>query len=112
MEKTNVRGVNFDLSINIPTLILIFTTFVSVVVGWVRLSDTQSEMANELAQQTSANAKVSQHLYHLDTKMIVLDQRLNLYPLHRHVGPQILYDTTPAGGLTADSDDPAKGQNR
>ena len=101
MERAG--GISFDFSVNIPSLVLIITTLVSVTAGWVHTSDKATQLAADLENQTYAVQRVSGKVERISTTLTVLDERLKVYPLHRHVSPTItIYDNTPAADMPAD----------
>jgi hypothetical protein len=94
--RTTTRpGFTVDFSVNIPTLILLSTTFVSLTAGWVHLTDSQREISDSLTAQAQATAAMQQHIEKCDRTLTVLNERLKAYPLHRHVGSKIVYDAEP-----------------
>ena len=89
-------GITLDFSVNIPTLILICTTFVSITAGWVHLTDTQKTLADKLETQEYTNKAIAAHIDRWDRTSTVLNQKLRTFPLHRHVGNTIIYDAPAA----------------
>ena len=88
--ETAVRS-RFDLTLNIPTILLLLTVMFSVTGAWFHLTENQKRLEDTLAAQSQMNAAVLKRVGQLNHTMTVWDERMSSFPLHAHVGKAIVY---------------------
>lgn len=91
MQIAGRRWLKFDPSLSLGNIITLAVLLVAFAIAWSKMDARIGDVEKWQVDRQASISEESKTLERLNTTLELLQQRLADYPLHKHVGNEIIY---------------------